>query len=691
MKQSFVLFLMILLSMGVSHAQVIDEPYMTWGEFVSSYLDAEVDDENAVQTEIDREWLEYVAQNPLQINLVDREELRELPFLNGAQIDSLLSYREHNHGFMSLGELQLVSGMDYYTRCRLSLFLRCDSAYASTLRTGEIAKGWRLLRECLTKGKHELESRVDVPLYKRKGYYKPKHPTTTNYYVGNALHHIVRYRYQNGRDAMYGLTLEKDAGEPICKQGFYPYDYWSGYIYIRPKQVKWQLLAGDFQVYAANGLIYGKGGFMLRNAAATGAWHTQTFKPHTSSDEANFFRGIAFSVRMKRGWNLSAFASYRCLDARLNALGDTAITLQQTGLHRTLTEISMRRCLGSLTCGTSVGLKKKRWGIELNECINVYDKPLFPVERLYNRYYFRGQVANVTSVSYCINSKHAVANGECAIDHKGNMAIVQNLLYKLNYLSHISLQTRCFSPKFVSLYGRPLQQGSRVANEVGAMLSTYLLLNRTIEVSGYADVFMHPKPTYNAALSHSKGVVISVQTLYLVSNAWNLLLRYQLRAKQYTLTATEGKTLEYRTTHKVRIASEWKQAKFCINVQLDASAYATQTGQRQFGCMLSSRVTWQPSHNYNLKCSLSAFFTDDYETRLYAYQPQLLRTMNMPMFCYHGVSETMLFNWIIKSNMVLSMRISSIKYLNRKSISSRLDEISSSWKNDLSIQIRWSI
>lgn len=691
MKQSLTLFLFLLLSIGISHAQVLDEPYMTWGEFVTSYLDAEGDEENAVANETEREWLEYVAQNPWQINLVGKDELSDLPFLTEEQIDSLLSYRERKHGYLSLGELQLVSGMDYYTRCRLSLFLRCDSAYARQYQPSQRAKGWRLVRECLTAGRHEIESRVDVPFYKRKGYYQPQHPTATNYYVGNSLHHIVRYRYQKGREAMYGLTLEKDAGEPVCKQGFYPYDYWSGYVYLRPKPTNWGLIIGDFQVYAANGLIYGKGGFMLRNADVASNRQPMTFKPHTSSDEANYFRGMAFSLKMNKGWQLSAFASYRRLDARLNVTGDTAVTLHQSGLHRTLAEINMRRCLGSLTCGTSVSLQKQCWGIELNECINVYNKPLFPVERYYNSSYFRGKVAHVASVSYYVNRKHVAANGECAIDKKGNMAVVHNLIYRLGYYSHISLQTRCFSPQFVSLYGRPLQQGSRAANEVGTMLSTHLLLNRNIEVSGYADVFMFPKPTYNAALSRSKGLAISIQTRYMASNTWNFLLRYQLKTKQHTLNMSNGKALEYRTSHKAHVASEWKSSKFCVNAQLDASVYTTQTGQRQYGGMLSTRATWQPTKRFNLKYSLATFFTDDYETRLYAYQPQLLRTMSMAMFCYHGVSETLLFNWSIKSNFVFSMRLSSVKYFNRQSISSRLDQISSSWKNDLSAQIRWSI
>lgn len=111
-------------------AQMVDGPYITWEDFVQSYLDPYQADND---TDVDlKERLEVLAQHPMQINLLGRDDLLQLPFITGEQADSLLSYRAKKHGFVSLGELQLIRGMDYYTRVYLSLFVRCEAAYPPT-------------------------------------------------------------------------------------------------------------------------------------------------------------------------------------------------------------------------------------------------------------------------------------------------------------------------------------------------------------------------------------------------------------------------------------------------------------------------------------------------------------------------------------------------------------------------------
>ena len=688
MKQGFAFLLFVILSITSSYAQIKNEPYITWDDFVAYYLEAEDEGTNTLIDDEKKEWLEHIAHNPIQINRTGKEELLELPFLNERQVDSLLSYREKKHGFISRGELKLVWGMDYYTRAYLSLFVRCDSSYVSVKGQTKITNT-SVLKELLLKGKHEVESRVDVPLYKRKGYEMPNTPTSTNYYVGNPLHHVVRYRYRYGKEAMYGLTLEKDAGEPVCKKGFYPYDYLSGYVWLRPKRKCWSIVVGDFQMYAANGLVYGKGGLSMRYANGNSTHYRTTFKPHTSTDETYFFRGIAFSYHTKRGWNVGSFVSYRRLDSRLNSTKDTAVTLQQTGLHRTLSEIDMRRSEGCFTSGCNVGLIKKHWGVELNECVNVYQLPISPKPSFYNAYYFRGKVANATSLSHFFQKKHFSESGEWAIDKGGNMAFVQQMVYKFKYRTLVGMNIRYLSPRFVSLYAQPLQQGSRASNEWGVMLNAQAVFFSKLEMRGYVDFFKFPKPTYNAVLPSSKGIDMNVQMCYSLSNAWNILLRYQLKSKQYTLQANEQALLQYHTTQKFRLASVWKQNKWEVSTQIDASIYTTQVGERKSGWMASVRSAYTPNAKFGIKCFVSAFFTDDYDVRLYAYQPQMFRMFSVSSFFYHGMNEVVLLNWNVKKKLLLSMRFSTVKYFNRTTISSRLDEICSSWKNDVSTQVRY--
>ena len=52
--------------------------------------------------------------------------------------------------------------------------------------------------------------------------------------------------------------MEKDAGEPVGKRGFYPYDYLSGYVLLRPREKNWSFALGDYNVWSGNGLLLGR-------------------------------------------------------------------------------------------------------------------------------------------------------------------------------------------------------------------------------------------------------------------------------------------------------------------------------------------------------------------------------------------------------------------------------------------------
>lgn len=51
-----------------------------------------------------------------------------------------------------------------------------------------------------------------------------------------------------------------------------------------------------------------------------------TFRAHTSTQESDFFRGLAASYCSK-GWQMMAFVSYRKLDGRTQAGTDTVRTI----------------------------------------------------------------------------------------------------------------------------------------------------------------------------------------------------------------------------------------------------------------------------------------------------------------------------------------------------------------------------
>lgn len=121
MRTSLTLLHLLLLGVFVSpnqvFAQMPEQGELTWEEFVESYEATFRSEDEADEVNMDELLLlEQLVQHPMQLNRLTREDLLLLPFLAEQQVDSILDYRKRKYGFRSMGELQLVSGIDFFAR-----------------------------------------------------------------------------------------------------------------------------------------------------------------------------------------------------------------------------------------------------------------------------------------------------------------------------------------------------------------------------------------------------------------------------------------------------------------------------------------------------------------------------------------------------------------------------------------------
>jgi hypothetical protein len=115
------------------------------------------------------------------------------------QIEDLLAYLYINGPMQSVYELQLVESMDKQS-IELLIPYVC-------VKPVEKSPTFPSLKNILTKGRHELITRIDIPFYKRKGY--------EDSYLGPPVYHSTRYGFRYKDHVYAGITAEKDAGEPF--------------------------------------------------------------------------------------------------------------------------------------------------------------------------------------------------------------------------------------------------------------------------------------------------------------------------------------------------------------------------------------------------------------------------------------------------------------------------------------------
>src|ERR1044071_6913491 len=80
-------------------------------------------DQNETEDDSYLQQLEQFRKNPVNLNIADENDLKELKILSGLQIANLISYRKLFGNLISIYELQAIPSWDIYTIKKLLPFI----------------------------------------------------------------------------------------------------------------------------------------------------------------------------------------------------------------------------------------------------------------------------------------------------------------------------------------------------------------------------------------------------------------------------------------------------------------------------------------------------------------------------------------------------------------------------------------
>lgn len=721
----------------------------SWEMFVEEYLqeadEAAEDAENAVERQEWLEELESIHRSRININMADREDLMALHFLSDVQVDSILAKRDRRRGgFRSLGELMTVCQLSYRDRAWLSLLLefgekpedgqrpeglwRKEESEQRKTQPQKPSKGGRPLID----GKYEILATMDLPLYQRAGFYDYDEDNyATKMFTGYNFGHTLRLRYNWQQRVMYGATVQEDVGERFGQLGGHPWDYQSVYAYYRtptrPSQgrstsfSRFAVMAGDYRLALGQGLLMGSSGWGGASSLMGGVrTEPVRLRPHSSTDESRFLRGVAATLRLGRSgrWSMTAFGSWRKLDGTVadapkdnsyKPTPDDVITAWKTdGLHRTLQEVGKRGVATQSLGGGRVGYAIRSANVGISGVWMHYDKVYNPVERTYNKYYMRGRDASGLSADYTLRFRRWSLQGEAAVNRGGAYASTVALRLMPSRGWNLVLQERSFSRRFVSPWGRSFQAGSQLQNEHGLLLGARYRGWRRLDLTAYADVAHHPAPVYLAdtASWRAEG---TVQALWRPSPHWQCSVRYRIKARQQNVSGYKDipdydeVLLAWRATQHVRLQTTWMRGPWNVALGGDGACFHSQamaydkkhdvlTGTGlTYGGLLFARSTLNLKKWLKTSAMLAAFHTADYNTRCYAYVPQLRGGVGSTGYYGRGFAGGLAAECRLWSGLYAGARIATVHYADRESIGTGVQAIEGGWKSDLKLQLRWTM
>lgn len=665
----------------ISYSQEIKQ-VDKWMDYIQEL--AEESEENAESIEKLHNDLSYLSENPINLNRITAEQLKLIPFLSDIQILNILDYRRKQGEFVSIYELKNIRLLDMET---IELIL-------PFIYVGKIDKARPLTMKNLLKyGTNELMLRYDQCLNEKKGYKMVPDSVLEQYpnrkYVGEPFYTSLRYSYSFDNRLQIGMVAEKDAGEAFWNSQHKGYDYYSGHILLKDMGRIRTLAVGDYKISFGQGLVISSDFTPSRSSVPAQAERRNNgFRRHYSTNENDFFRGIASTISLGK-FDVSAFYSNRKADA--TADNNTISSFKTDGLHRTEGDLEKKHNIRLETTGGNIRYINPHFLIGVT-CLTYSFGGLSvePELKPYNIFYFRGKRNTNFSTDYTWRHKQMTLFGETAFSKNGAIATLNALQWSASSGLKALILYRHYDRKYQALYGNAFSQNSTVQNENGLYISMQWAPFAYWRFSGYADFFRFPWIKYGVD-APSSGQEYMVQANFTQIKKTNVSIRYRFRQREKNITQENEITISPADQHRIRLQITNKPSiNMILRTTIEGNIYNDNLSSSNHGWVISQSVGWKKENSPIQADIYAAYFnTDDYNTRIFSNEKNMLYSFSIPSFYGEGSRLTTVLRYNFTKQLYISVKAAWTHYYDRDIIGSGLEEIEGSDKIDFYAQIRW--
>lgn len=627
--------------------------------------------------------LEYIREHPFDLNRVSRDELESLPFLTAFQINSFLEYRNTKGKLISIYELQVIYGFSQEVIEQLLPYVTLPEANSPEALQFKDLKG---------KPVHAVYLRMQRVIEKSAGYGRFDSASGANHYPGNPWMMNLHYEFKLKNHVRAGFTVEKDPGENLFKEsnrnGF---DFNSGFVMIEQMGFLKTLIAGDYRLAFGQGLTLWSGAGAGKSSLALNTVKRQDSpKAFTSNDENNYFRGIAAST-VYRNFTLSLFFSSKKRDANITDTLDGKVyfsSFQESGYHRTTAEIHDERSVRETMLGGNIHFRNSfmKVGATLVSC--TFDKHMEAGDDPGDRNDFSGNYLMNAGLDYSLNYRKIQAFGEFSYGNE-KFATLHGLLMHVNKYAAFSLVYRNFAPGYFALHSSAFSERADDSNEEGFYVGTVLHPVADISIAAYADFYRFPWLKYNTS-APSSGSDYLLQADYTPGKV-KMLLRFRAGSdpEDYTDVVSEIPVLTETRTSGIRYNIAYPvQKRLVMQNRIEVVKSNPEFSRASYGFMVYHDIAWiWHSLPLELDGRVAYFNTDDYSSRIYAYEQDLTAGFSFSPLYDEGLRLYLMAVYTPGKNMTVGIRYSRSQYFNKDELGSGADTILSDAKNDIKLRV----
>lgn len=593
---------------------------------VAEELAADDSDPEAVSAYIER--LRDLVENPVRLNSSGEDEISRLFFLSDFQVKVLIDYGQSSGKIISAYEIANIPGFDKEITEMMIPFINLDNKQVINSYPGR----WR----------NTLISNLSD---------KPGNDDSSS--LGSSLKILTKYKFSAGGFSG-GFTFEKDPGEKFFAGSPPLPDFLSACIAYNGNGLIRRIIVGDYSARFGQGTNINTGIRTGLSLTAPGYMAARNeIKQYTSTDENNFFRGMAAEFSVKN-LGLSIFYSKNISDATLGSSSgysnDYIENFYSSGIHNTSGLMLKKDAFTDLAYGLNLTYNFNTLRVGLIWSEDRLSLPVIPAgndpEEVFD---FRGDRNTLYTIYYNSLIKRILLYGELSTNESFKYALVQGLSFRPSDRLTVNFLFRNYEAGYFSFHGKGPGSSSATGNEQGIMGNFTYEAAKHLFISAGCDIHNFSWLKYRCS-SPSRGIKQEIRARFLPTEKLIIEAAFTYRLSMADNTETVGiPELKEIISRNIKGSARYSlYDNLTLGTRLDYKL-VNPSGSR--GMLLAQDIIYKfrqiPVTVWFRYC---LFNTDDWDSRLYTYENDMLYSFSIPALSGEGSRSYIMAKWEISNN-----------------------------------------
>ncbi|MBK7377837.1 MAG: helix-hairpin-helix domain-containing protein [Ignavibacteriales bacterium] len=613
--------------------------------------------------------IEELYSSKIDLNSDDLETLQSIPAIDLNTVNLIFNHRKKFGDFFSINELYSVQGLAKEQADKIIPFVTVtqDKNDYNQIEFDEASELPFIKNINLN-----YRSRVQNDLQDRAGFIDGD-------YAGSSYKIYNRFIFKAYDNYQAGFISEKDAGEKSFN------DFTSFHFAVRDLSLIKVFVAGDYNIEFGQGLVlWSPYGFSKSaDAIYPVKKKSRDIIPYTSTDENKFFRGAALSVTFS-DFTLSGYFSKNKFDANTDSLTSEILSVSETGLHRTQSEIENRKAVEETFIGGRVDYNSQEWIKAGLLFFNSKFSNHFIAEKPFD---LDGNNFSYNSAYYNIYLEKINLFGEWAYDGKAVASLNGLELPISSSFSYVAL-IRNYPSGFSNLHGFGFgEQSGSTKNEFG-IYNGFRWKSFVGTLNFYYDQFKFPGATFNSPLPTSGDeILVDLDTKPL--KGIQAKFRFKLENKEVTESINFEDQIAKRLKQNIRVELIYDISKSLrIKSRFELADYSIKDAEiNDKGFLFYQEMRYLPIKNLTIYGRVAFFRTDSFNSAIYVYENDLIGVFNNIALFGEGIRWYFLARYKILDYLQLSFKYAETYKPQEDALSSGNSLIVGNIDNKLSIQI----